>query len=73
MHIINAGSVGKPKDGDQRACYTTITVTPEIDKTTPDSLTVEFIRVSYDVERSARAIEKSILPNEYAEMLRVAQ
>ncbi len=69
-HIINAGSVGKPKDGDQRACYTMITVTPEIDKITPDSLSVEFIRVPYDVERAAKAIEKSILPKDYAEALK---
>jgi len=31
---------------------------------------VDFIRVSYDIERTARAIEASDMPNEYAGMLR---
>ena len=35
-----------------------------------DSIKVEFIRFDYDVEKAARAIENSQLPNEYADMLR---
>lgn len=35
-----------------------------------DSLQVEFRRVTYDVERAARAVEESILPDAYAETLR---
>jgi hypothetical protein len=31
---------------------------------------VEFIRFDYDVEKAAKAVEDSPLPNEYAEMLR---
>jgi hypothetical protein len=33
-------------------------------------LHVEFIRVPYDIERAAQAIEASAVPHEYAEMLR---
>jgi hypothetical protein len=33
-------------------------------------LKVEFIRVPYDVERAAQAIEASDLPHEFAQMLR---
>lgn len=57
--LINAGSVGKPKDGDKRAAYTVI-------KLTESSLETEVIRVEYDVERMAQAIEVSGLPKEFA-------
>ena len=36
------------------------------------SIDVEFIRFDYDVEKAAKAVEKSILPDEYADMLRKA-
>lgn len=69
-HAINIGSVGKPKDGDPRAGYVML----HIDHTTkledPSSFQVEFIRVDYDVEKAAKAVEESPLPNEYADMLR---
>lgn len=61
--LINAGSVGKPKDGDVRAAYTLI-------KLTEGSLETEVIRVNYDVERMAQAIESSGLPGEFAAALR---
>jgi hypothetical protein len=35
-----------------------------------DAVQVEFIRFEYDVEKAAKAVEDSPLPNEYAEMLR---
>ncbi len=63
--LINAGSVGKPKDGDQRAAYTLL-------KLTESSLETEVIRVKYDVERMAQAIETSGLPREFALALRNA-
>ncbi len=61
--MVNAGSVGKPKDGDPRACYVVL-------KGKGKELTVEFIRVRYDVERAATAIETSEMPGEFAAMLR---
>ena len=61
-HIVNVGSLGKPKDGDPRAAYTLLTLT--------EDLGVSFRRVAYDVERIAMAIEASELPCEYAEMTR---
>ena len=30
--FINAGSVGKPKDGDPRACVAIVEITPQIGK-----------------------------------------
>jgi hypothetical protein len=34
-----------------------------------DALGVEFIRVAYDVEKAAKAVEESRLPDAFAEML----
>ncbi len=62
-HVINDGSVGKPKDGDPRAGYITLNVNG-------DQVKVEFIRVTYDIELAAKAIEASNMPHEYARMLR---
>jgi hypothetical protein len=36
------------------------------------SIQIEFIRVEYDVEKAAKAVENSTLPNAYADMLRKA-
>lgn len=63
--LINSGSVGKPKDGDPRAGYALLDFTD-------GSLKVEIVRVPYDVEAAARAVEQSGLPVEYAAMLRQA-
>lgn len=69
-HAINIGSVGKPKDGDPRACYVILEWEGDLDLTQPDGLNVEFIRVEYDVEKAAQAVEESPLPNTFADMLR---
>lgn len=70
LHAINIGSVGKPKDGDQRACFAMVEISPTNNSSA--TVDVEFVRVEYDVEKSARAIEASPLPNEFADMLRDA-
>jgi putative phosphoesterase len=62
--VINAGSVGKPKDNDPRPGYITLSAEGT-------SLTVDFIRVEYDVEAAAQAIETTEMPHEYAQMLRL--
>lgn len=69
-HAINIGSVGKPKDDDPRGCYVLLTITENGSRTNKDSAQVEFIRFEYDVEKAAKAIQESTLPNGYAEMLR---
>ena len=71
-HAINTGSVGKPKDDDPRACYVLLHFTPFTTANVAESLTVEFVRVEYDIEKAARAVEESPLPNELADMLRKA-
>ena len=64
--FINAGSVGKPKDGDPRACVTLVEITV-------DNVDVRFLRVPYDVEMAAEAIVASGLPAYFAERLREAR
>ena len=61
--LINAGSVGKPKDHDPRAGFVVLTVDG-------NELQTEFVRVAYDVEKAARAIEATEMPSEFAAMLR---
>lgn len=69
-HAINIGSVGKPKDKDVRGCYVMLTIDEKSSIRDKDSFQVEFIRFEYDIERGAKAVENSILPNIYAENLR---
>jgi len=64
--FINAGSAGKPKDGDPRACVTLIDITTA-------TVNVEFLRVSYDVEKAAKAIVMSGLPEYFAQRLKEAR
>jgi putative phosphoesterase len=69
-HAINIGSVGKPKDNDSRGCYVLLSIDENSNTRVAESVGVEFIRFSYDVEKAANAVEDSPLPNEFAEMLR---
>ncbi len=71
-HAVNLGSIGKPKDGDSRGCYVMVTIKDNSSKFDRDSIGVEFVRVAYDVEQAAKAVEESVLPNAYADMLRKA-
>jgi predicted phosphodiesterase len=69
-HAINIGSVGKPKDGNPKGCYVILTIHNYTNIAVSESVGVEFIRFDYDVEKAAKAVEDSPLPNGYAEMLR---
>lgn len=60
--FINAGSVGRPKDGDNRACYCILSVGAEVQ--------VEFVRVTYDIEKVAQEILESELLDSFAQVLR---
>lgn len=61
-HAINVGSVGKPKHGNPKAVYAVVEL--------GNTVVVDFNFVSYDVEKVAKAIEESELPNEFALALR---
>lgn len=69
-HAINIGSVGKPKDGDPRGGYVLLHINENSSIQDKDAIQVEFIRFTYDVEKAAKAVENSPLPDAYAESLR---
>lgn len=71
-HVINTGSVGKPKDGDVRGGYVLVTLKESGNLSVADSLQVEFVRFEYDVEKAALWVEQSPLPDEFADRLRKA-
>ncbi len=59
-HFINAGSVGKPKNGNPAATYVILSVAK-------DKISSEIRQVPYDFESAAAAIEAaSGLPDEFA-------
>lgn len=60
QYLVNAGSVGQPRDNDWRAAYVIFD---------PDSLEVELRRVPYDIETTQRKILAAGLPAELAERL----
>jgi predicted phosphodiesterase len=63
IQFINTGSVGRPRDGDWRACYVLLTFGQS-------AAIIDFVRVSYDVDEAADAIRISDLPDEFAEILK---
>lgn len=63
IHFVNAGSVGRPKDGDPRTGYVQIRISTK-------DVEVEFVRIPYDVQAAMRGILDSTLPDEFAEFLR---
>jgi len=69
-HAINIGSAGKPKDGNPQGCYVILTIHESSAFEKKGSISVDFIRFGYDIEKAAKAIEGSELPDAYAEMLR---
>jgi putative phosphoesterase len=64
--FINAGSVGKPKDGDARTCVTFVDILPA-------EVKIEFLRIPYNIEKVASAIIESGLPRYFAEKLRIGK
>jgi putative phosphoesterase len=63
--FVNCGAVGKPKDGDPRAAFASLS-------SAAGKLEVEIERVGYDAEAVAREVAAAGLPNEYAEKLVLA-
>ncbi len=70
-HAINIGSIGKPKDGNPQGGFVLLHINENSSSLTQDSLQVEFIRFDYDIEKAAKAVEDSPLPNDYATSLRI--
>jgi len=61
-YLINAGSIGQPRDGDPRACFALV-----------DGDKVVIKRVPYDVERVQDKMRQELLPNPLIERLAVGR
>lgn len=59
--IINPGAVGRSLDGDPRASLAILET---------KTLSVQGLRIEYEVERAVRAIGGSVMPKEISEMVR---
>ncbi len=59
-YIVNAGSVGQPRDGDPRAAYAVVDT---------NELTAEIVRVGYDVDKTRKKILEAGLSPYLAERL----
>ncbi|MFQ5569053.1 MAG: metallophosphoesterase family protein [Rhodothermales bacterium] len=59
-YLINAGSVGQPRDGDPRACVAFFDT---------DTFDYELVRVPYDIEAAAAKITNAGLPRRLAKRL----
>ncbi|BBM87346.1 metallophosphoesterase family protein [Candidatus Uabimicrobium amorphum] len=57
--IIDVGSVGKPQDRNNHACYAIL-----------NDQTLQWIRVEYDINKTIEEIENCTLPNTIADYLR---
>jgi putative phosphoesterase len=59
---INTGSVGRPDDGDPRASYAILQLTPQ-------GINVHHFRVHYDLEQAVEGIHRNQLPESFARMI----
>lgn len=60
--FINTGSVGRPDDGDPRACYAIMQLRPRF-------FQLRHYRPEYDVEETVAAIRERGLPEAFAQMI----
>lgn len=65
VNFINSGSVGRPKDGDPRAGYAVVSFDGE-------GVSVEQVRLEYNVEVAAQNLVAAGLPEYFADYLRFA-
>ncbi len=70
IQFVNAGSVGRPKDGDWRACMLLLHL--DADGPAKQLPRPEFVRVEYDLPLAQRGVLESTLPDEFAVVLETA-
>jgi diadenosine tetraphosphatase ApaH/serine/threonine PP2A family protein phosphatase len=59
-YLISVGSAGQPRDGDPRACFAVLD---------DEARTVTFVRVEYDIKKTATHILSAGLPSHFAQRL----
>lgn len=68
-HAINAGSVGKPKHGNNKACYVLLDIDEKLQLNNPSSIAVRFFYVAYDVKKTIDKIHLIGLGDVYDDFL----
>jgi predicted phosphodiesterase len=66
IQFVNAGSAGRPKDGDWRACYLLLHLEEDGEAR---RFRPEFVRVEYELGAAQAGISASTLPDEFARVL----
>ncbi|MBB6463499.1 metallophosphoesterase family protein [Flammeovirga kamogawensis] len=69
LHVINVGSIGKPKDGNPQGCYAILTINDTYKSDKSDSLQIDFKRFDYDVQKAADAVLESEFEDRFADLL----
>jgi putative phosphoesterase len=68
-HAINVGSVGKPKHGNNHACYCIVTINGQTDLSNPASVDVHFEYVSYKIDEVIKHMQDLGLSDAYNDFL----
>lgn len=68
-HVINAGSVGKPKHGNNKSCYAILNIDENVQLSDPDSVKIDFEFVEYNVEQVIEKIHDDGLGGAYDDFL----
>lgn len=68
-HVVNAGSVGKPKHGNNKSCYAILNMDENVRLSDPDSVKINFEFVDYNVEKVIEKIHDDGLGDAYDDFL----
>ena len=69
-HVINAGSVGKPKHGNNKSCYTVLNMGENTNLADPNSIKVDFEYINYNIEKVIDNIHSLGLGDAYDHFLK---
>jgi putative phosphoesterase len=67
--VINAGSVGRTKEKDRKACYLQLRIDPEIARDGLAGIMPQIRKVDYDIMETVKGIRNSPIPDFYANFL----
>lgn len=68
--VINAGSVGRTKEKDGKACYLQLNITDSSAASGSAVIAAVIRKVEYDINKTVEGIRKSEIPDFYAEFLK---
>lgn len=72
-HVLNAGSVGKPKHGNPDACYTLLDIDNSLTLADAESFKVNFQYIPYDTEKTLHHIHLINRSHAYDDLVRLGE